>query len=222
MFIKKIFENKTNESVHKQFVRFGKGTFGMRAVINARISGQVKVSSTFELANDFLEFIASLSPKMKVSGIILSKEKLGLENERKKTGLFEYSIEREMGSEEMKKILDKCYFALLDCSAQGIELRVKKKLPKPGKSGESKVNDKFCVLDLDLKFLAKFKDEFFWDINDFKKARAEHTFIITDIIMPAGEKDFEKIRQEAKRKGKIIRKVIVDGKEIVKEKEFSV
>jgi len=72
MFIKKIFENKTNESVHKQFVRFGKGTFGMRAVINARISGQVKVSSTFELANDFLEFIASLSPKMKVSGIILS------------------------------------------------------------------------------------------------------------------------------------------------------
>ena len=223
MFIKKIFENKQDNSVHSQFVRFGKGIFGMRAVINARISGnQVKVSSTFELANDLVNFCSSLSPKIKVSGIVLSKEKLSLENERKKTGLLEYNIARESSSDELKSILEKCYFTLLDCSAAGIELKIKKKLPKPGKSGEAKVNDKFCTLDLNLKFLSKFKEEFFWDTQSFKKARAEHTFIITDIIMPAGEKDFEKIRQEAKRKGKIIRKAIVDGNEIVKEKEMIV
>jgi hypothetical protein len=38
--------------------------------------------------------------------------------------------------------------------------------------------------------------------------------------MPKGEKDFEKLRLMAKRKGKLQRKVTLDGKDIIKEKDF--
>jgi len=196
----------------------------MKAVANARVSGnRAKASGTAELVNDFVSLCCDLAPKLKVSGIILSKEKLGLENERKKSGLFEYSIEREIESKELKNILEKCYFALVDCEAPGISFKTKKKLPRPGKSGDAKVNDKFCTLDLDMKFLAKLKNEFFWDAPDFKKARMEHSYTISEIVIPKElekEKNFEKIRQEAKRKGRLLRKTIADGKELSKEIGF--
>lgn len=226
MFIKKIWENKQDPKAHKQFIRFGKGIYTQRVVVNARVQGNLlKISSSFELPNDFLEFISDLNNKLKVSGIIISKEKLSLENEKKKSGLYEYEINREISSQEIKQILEKAYYLLLDAECPGVLFKVKKKLPKPGKSGEAKVNDKFCVLELDIKFKQKFKEEFFWDIPDFKKARAEHTYEIKDIIIPnelKKEKDFEKIRLESKRKGKIIRKIIFDGKEILKEKELEI
>jgi len=226
MFIKKIFQDQADASVHRQFVRFGKGNYPSRAVINARFSGtQLKISSTYEFANDLVEFCSSIAAKLNVSGIILSKEKLNLENEKKKSGIFSYEINKDIGNLELKELTERAYATLLDCNAQGIELKIKKKLPKPGKSGGAKVNDKFCVLDLDMKFYVGFKEEFFWDIPGFKKARADHVYLIKDIIVSKElekEKNFDKIRQEAKRKGILTRKVLVDGKEFVKDKEFEV
>lgn len=223
MFIKKIFENKIDEKVHKQFVRFGQGTFENRAIIHVKKSTGISVSTSFELANDIVTFISTLAPKFRVSGIVLSKQPLeGLEG-RKKTGLFEYTIDREASGEELEKFSE-CYASLLDCSAPGIELKMKKKLPrpKPSSSGKSKVNEKFCVLALDNRHWSKAHDEFVWDLpQEFKKARVEHVYIIKEIAPPPGEKDFEKIRLNSKRKGILKRKAVVDGKEIVKEMEFS-
>lgn len=84
-----------------------------------------------------------------------------------------------------------------------------------------KIDDKFCQLELNIKFWPQVKKELAFDIqNDFKKSLAVHTYIISEIIMPKGEKDFEKIRLLAKRKGKITRKITLDKQEIVKEKDF--
>ncbi|MGB9707779.1 MAG: hypothetical protein ACPLXC_00395 [Candidatus Pacearchaeota archaeon] len=222
MFIKKLFENKIDETVHKQFVRFGKGTYGLRAIMNVtRQTDKIKISSTFELANDFVEFIATLAPRFSVSGIVLSKDKMEGFEFRKKAGILACEIQKEMSNIELKELAAKSYATLLDCNMPGVSLKIKKTLPKPSKSGEGKVNDKFCVLELDKKFSSQVHKEFLFDLpQEFKKARIEHTYIIKDIIMPQGEKDFEKIRILAKRKGTIVRKIIVDSKEIVKEKEF--
>jgi len=107
---------------------------------------------------------------------------------------------------------------MLDAEGQGISLKMKKKLPKPGKSGEAKIDDKFCILEADLKYWLKIKD--FFMLPDCKKAKISHTYIIEEIVMPKGEKDFAKIREMAKRKGKLIRKEEVDGREDKKELEF--
>ncbi|MEX2017350.1 MAG: hypothetical protein WD876_02660, partial [Candidatus Pacearchaeota archaeon] len=74
------------------------------------------------------------------------------------------------------------------------------------------------------------KDDFFWDMPEGKKISVVHRFIISEIIPPkeetlsksgqSKEKDFAKIREMAKRSGKIIRIANVDGKEIRSEKEF--
>jgi len=226
-FIKKIWENKGEENgeVHKQFVRFGKGSFNNRAVLNlqkSESSGKIKLRGGFEWANDFVIMTSELA-EVNFSGLILSKEKIPeLEkySVKKKAGGFEYEIEN-LSSEKIKEIKDKVYCRLLDGEGDGISLKIKKKLPKPGKSGDSKGNDKFCSLEADLKYWPQIKD--FFMLPDCKKCKIAHNFVIEEIILPEeakAEKDFAKIREMAKRKGRIVRNLEVDKQEKKEEKEF--
>ena len=51
----------------------------------------------------------------------------------------------------------------------------------------------------------------------------KHDFIINEIVIPdelKNEKDFAKIREMSRRKGKIIRNLNIDGKDVKKEIEF--
>lgn len=211
-FIRKIFENETNEHVHRQFVRFGKGKYEKRAALNLMKTDKIKARGSFEYANDFVNLVAEFPAKF--SGMILSKDKVPELGEGKKKGDL-ISYDGTIDSETIKRIRDKVYFMLLDAEAQGLSLKMKKKLPKPGK-GDAKVDDKFCQLEADLKYWPKIKEAFFWDL-DGKKAIVTHDFIIDNLKFPSGEKDFEKIRIFAKRAGKLVRKMIVDGREVVKE-----
>jgi hypothetical protein len=226
-FIKKIWFGKIDDAVHFQFIRFSRGIFENRAVINVKNGETIKLTSTFELTNDFVNFVAGLAD-VKFSGIILSREDLeeifmkgGVEwDESKKRGLFVYIIE-EISSSVVNEIKDKTYHMLLDAEVPGISLKIKKKLPKLGKSSKEKIDDKFCVLELDEKFFPQLYEEFLFDLpSDFKRIRISHTFNITEIILPQGEKDFEQLRLKAKRKGKILRIAEIDGKTMQEEKEF--
>lgn len=230
MFIKKIFENKVDDSVHKQFVRFGKGTYPGRAVVKiTKQPDKIKIGTSFEMTNDLVEFCAGFGGGH-VSGIVLSKEDISKTlhekgfydiDTLKKSGMFVSVIEKDCNEFQLKELVNNSYACLLDIEAPGISLKSKKKLPKPGKSGDLKIDDKFCQLELDIKYWSQVKSEFAFDIqNDFKKALTVHTYTITDIIMPKGEKDFAKIRLLSKRKGKITRKITLDKQEIVKEKDF--
>ena len=58
------------------------------------------------------------------------------------------------------------------------------------------------------------------EVENFKKVEIKHTFDITEIIIPKDEKDFAKMREMAKRKGKIIRELDIDGKKLKKEMNF--
>ncbi|MBI2449868.1 hypothetical protein HYV49_06275 [Candidatus Pacearchaeota archaeon] len=216
-FIKKIFSNHPDEFVHRQFVRFGKGKYEQRAVIELRKGNKIKLNSTFEYANDLVNLLKEFPAKF--LGIILAKDEIpGLQG-KKKSGLYEYEI--NMNSQELKKI-NNYYFQLLDAEGDGIKLRMKKKLPKPG-SGEKKIDSKFCVLEADLKYWPQIKECFFWDLLDgIKKAAIRHTYIINEIVMPEQEKDPEKLRTLAKRKGTIIRLIESDSQILNKEHELNV
>ncbi|MEK6820446.1 MAG: hypothetical protein AABX71_01925 [Nanoarchaeota archaeon] len=219
-FVKKIFQNKLDEQVHSQFVRFGKGVYGKRAVLSLHKTGKIKLRGSFEYANDFVLLVAELAD-VKFSGIIFSREKLNLEGEKKKAGLFVYEVS-DLSGEKIREIEEKTYSMLLDGESSDISLKMKKKLPKPGKGGEGKVDDKFCILEADLKCWQKIRDAFFWDVPECKKIRVEHTYIITDLIFDKNEKDFELMRINARRKGKLVRKIEADGKIFEKEMEMSV
>tara|TARA_Y100000310_G_scaffold344189_1_gene455628 strand:+ start:3496 stop:4161 length:666 start_codon:yes stop_codon:yes gene_type:complete len=216
-FIKKIFENNVDESVHSQFIRFGKGDYKGRALLSLHKTSKVKLKGSFEFVNDFVNLVSELED-VEFSGFILSKEKLELENEKKKSGIYSYEV-TDINSEKVKELKDKAYYFLLNTETPTIKLKIKKKLPKPGKS-EKKVDDKFCQLEADFKYYNHIKNIFFWDVPDCKKVKAKHEYEINDLVYPEDEKDSVQIRLKTKRKGKIIRKLDIDGREQQNEKDF--
>lgn len=216
-FIKKAFLGKSDESVHGQFIRFGKGEYRKRAIISLWKTEKIKVKGSFEFANDFVLFVAGLE-NVSFNGNILSKEPIEGLSGKKKEGKYIYEIEN-IGNSQIKNLSNKVYCFLLNVDGPGIKLRIKGKLPKPGKD-EDKVDEKFCQLELDEKYYNSIKEDFFWDLPDGKKITIEHKFIIKEITIPKGETDYARIREIANRKGRIIRLANVDGKEIRKEAEF--
>jgi len=211
-FIKKIWQGK-GEEAHDCFVRFGRGQFKNRAVLVLQRTSKIKLKGNFEWANDFVQFVSELADT-KFSGIILSKDKLDLENEKKKARIFQYDV--SINSEKVQELKDKVYCMLLDAEAEGITLKMKKKLP--GKGDKAKVDDRFCQLEIDLRFWPQVKEAFM--LPECKKCKISHIYNIGEVIMPEGEKDFVKIRELARKKGKIIRKMEIDGQESEEEKDF--
>lgn len=228
-FIKKIFENEVDEQTHNQFVRFGKGEYRNRFLLNLWKTKKTKVKSSFEFANDFVSFCSRLG-ECEISGIILSKEdisgllsetKIKAISETKKGGLYyQNNISKQrVNKESILDIVEKSYFSLLDIEGDGFKLKMKKKLPKPGKD-ENKIDDKFCQLELEERFYNQLIEDFFWDVRGGKKIKVKHSISIKEIIFPQGEKDFSKIREIAKRKGELIREIDVDGNILKKEINF--
>jgi hypothetical protein len=228
-FVRKIFDGQVDDGVHLQFTRFGKGEYGGRFVVSFWKTKKIKVKTSFEFANDLVRLCSEFG-NCKVSGIVLSKKDISSvmsenniegDSKAKRSGLFYQNDipSQELNGEQLKVLERESYFTLLDLDADDFKLKIKKKLPKPGKS-EKKIDGKFCQLEADEKFYSKIKEDLFWDVPDGKKMNFVHKVIVNEIVMPENEKDFAKIRELAKRKGKIIREGDVDGKEIRKEVEF--
>lgn len=213
-FVKKIFEGRIDDSVHKQFVRFGKGTYGGRAVAVYWKTGKIKLSGSSDYAQDFALFAAEFGGNF--SGIVLSREPIEGLYGKKKSGLLEYTFTGD--ANKVREVSKKAYAILLDCEGE-IVLKMKKKLPKPGKSGEGKVDDKFCTMEIGLEHENKAKEWFFWD-GDGKKMRTSHVYHIEEIIIPRDVKEPELMRLNSKRKGKVVRTLDVDGNVSKSEKNF--
>lgn len=229
-FIKKIFDGQVDDSVHQQFQKFSRGEFKDRAVINARKSkNKYSISTSSEFVNELVKIVAEKlgEEKTMVTGAIISTSDLTGEIEFKEKkqfqGVKKYLMESEMSGSEILNLLEKfpkSFFALTFSSPDGMtKLKTKPKAPKsgkPGKGGEEPKAD-FCKIVTTDSNIGK---SFVFEKDDFKKADIKHIFVIDKIIMPEGEKDFAKIREMAKRAGKIIRISNIDGEETKREVEF--
>jgi len=229
-FIHKIFQGKIDEIVHLQFQKFSKGEFRNKAVIEVSSSkDKFKISTTAEFSNEFVRAVAEkLKNKTKVSGIVVSTRdlagQLDFQNKKQFMGVKQYVVDKEMSREEILSLCNKfpTSFIALSFEAEDTSLKIKPKAPKsakPSTKGEAGPKTGFCKITTKDKELVK---DILFDIPlEFDKVRIDHTFLINDIIMPKGEKDFAKIREMAKRKGKIIREIDIDGKKSKSEKDFA-
>jgi hypothetical protein len=143
-------------------------------------------------------------------------------------GVKKYLIDKEMSGEEILSLLKrfpKTFFALsFDVSSEESKLKIKPKAPKSGKPGKKSSDESpkpdFC------KLITKDKnvlEDFIFEDKSFKDANINHTFVIEDIVIPdelKNSKDFAAIREQARRKGKIIREANIDGLVVKEEKEF--
>lgn len=225
-FIKKIVDKNIDENVHLQFQKFSRGEFRDRAVIEAKNSnGKYTIKTSAEFANELVRLMAKKlgEDKTQVTGAIVSTNDLTGEIDFKEKKQFQgvkrYLIDKEMSGAEIISLIDKfpkTFFAL-SFEVGSDKLKIKPKAPKSGKpgKGDEEVKADFCVLKTTDKKIA---DNFIFEKPDFKQAKINHTFFIDKIEMPEGEKDFAKIREMAKRVGRIVRKAEINGEK--KEEEF--
>ncbi len=214
-FLRDAVEGKKGQEVKRYFLRFGKGQYNRRFRISFQKGKQIKIRASYEFANDFVNFIRE-NKDVKFSGKVMSLDKIEGKTGRKKGASYTYEI-TESSIDEFENV----YYYLLNANAGDIVLKIKKSLPKPGKE-EDKIDDKFCSLDLDLKYWEKVKEMFFWDVSDCKKANVEHDIIVEDVELPKGEENPTKIRELAVRKGKIVRRIECDGKQSEKEYKLEI
>lgn len=231
-FIEKIFLNKSDYLVHLQFQKYSRGTFPYKALISAKKTGnKYTIFTDAEFANELVRETAMKlgNQKTKVMGSVISTGdltgKLDFKSKKQFQGVKNYSIDKEMDGEEILKLLNefpKAFFAL-SFKTGDTELKIKPKAPKSGKpknkdDEEQKVN--FCKVITTDSSIGK---GFVFEREDFKKADIKHTYVIESIKIPESLKkseDFLLIREESKRKGKIIREANIDGEKMKKEINF--
>ena len=230
-FIKKIFENQVDEKVHAQFTRYGKGTFEDKALLDIHVqTKKVKIKTSPEFTNELVEFLANtIEEKTQVKGIIFSTKNLTEESNiefqeiKNAMGVKKHMINQELTKEQILEAVEKFPHASINLSFKTNkgELKVKEKAPKSGKSGKGDKTPKadYCVFTTEDRSIL---EDYAFDIKEsFKKAFINHTFIIEDIEIPEEfVNDFSQARLKGIRKGKIIRKLNIDEKEIEKETNF--
>ena len=228
-FIKKNFDGDVDESVHLQFQKFSKGEFRNRALIEVKKTGKgYSIKTSAEFVNGLVRTVAEKLGKesTKVTGAIVSTQdltgELEFKDKKQFQGVKRYLIDKEMTGTEIIDLLEKFpkNFFALTFEVEDMKLKTKPKAPKSGKAGKEKDGGPkadFCSLKTSDKNIVS---GFVFEREDFKDTRINHTFFVDEIIMPKDEEDFAKIREIAKRKGRIFRKAIIDGQEIETEKEF--
>ncbi len=233
-FINKIFNSVSDESVHLQFQKFSKGTFNDRALIRATKSAKgFSVTTGPEYANELVRAAAGKlgDTKTRVTGPIITTLKLkdlpafhkllAHITLKQFAGVRQHILDVELSGNEILEYMGKApdAFFALSFTAGDTVLKIKAKAPKSAKPSTSEKPAKadFCSFKTsDAALVKSFIIEDGW-----KTFEANHSYVITEIIMPQGVTDPAEIRRLAKRKGKLVRKRIIDGKESVVEKEFT-
>ena len=233
MIIKKIFDKIFDEEVHVDFLKFGRGEYKDKYLIECKKQAK---NWSLKTGPEFVNYLVkksleNLNGAEEIKGIIVSTMDLSeeVDFEIVKKGNFQgirkltinTSIEPSKILELMEKY-PKVFFAL-SFKGEDFVLKVKAKAPKSGKPGkESEDGPKvdFCSLKTNDESLIK---EILFGVGDFKEAKINHTIKIDGIIYPEDMEDLKpaEIRAKSKKKGIILRKAIVDGKETITEAEFT-
>lgn len=233
-FIKKIFDAKIDNLVHSQFQKFSRGEFKDKAMLRLKNgSGKYSLDTTYEYAKELVMTLAEKlgNSKTHVTGALVSALDLsGFKYVEKKMamGVRKYMIDMDMTGKEIIEICNsqpKAFIAL-SFNVGDDELKIQPKSPKSakgvssskGEDADAKID--FCKLKTsDWQLIQGFIFE--PELKNVKKAEIKHIFQITDIEIPKGETDPLKMRENAKRKGKIIRQIKADESVTKKEHDFA-
>lgn len=228
--MKSIFEGSIDDNVREAFVKFSRGRFGNRYLLEGKKQKNVlSIKAGAEFANLFVEMcLANAQGAVNINGVIvctmdLSKEiDFPIERVKQFMGIKQFVINTSVECEKLRELMRKQprAFYALSFKTNDCELKIKPKAPKsakPSTSGEKEAKADFCSLKTSNRSIAY---ELFFDYPEFNEIRINHTIEIDKIELPSGVDDPVKIREMAKRKGRIIRKIAVDGREIINEKEF--
>ena len=229
MIVKKIFEKVFDEEVHSDFLKFGKGEFRNKYLVDAKKQKDkwaIKTSS--EYANYLVrKGLEKVSGNVKITGCIVSTGQLEIPfstGKKQFMGVKQFQISGEVDSKQVLEMMNKyprAFFAL-SFVLPDYELKIKAKAPKsakPSTSGEKEAKPEFCSLKTTD---ANFIKELFFDFPNFNEISVKHTVKIDTMVYPKDMTNMkpEEIREKSKRKGILVRELTIDGKVEKKEANF--
>jgi hypothetical protein len=232
MIIKKIFEKTIDEEVHSDFLKFSRGEFKDKYLIDAKKqANKWSVKAGSEYANYFVKSgLSGCNGEVKVTGIISTTLDLADEIpfEIEKVGNFQgvkkYVINTMVKPSDVISLIDKYprVFFALSFSNSDMDIKIKAKSPKSGKPGKGDEEAKadFCTIKTSKKGVI---EELFFDVGfDWKEISINHTIVIDGIVYPENAASLKpaEVRERAKRKGKLIRRIIADGSTKTSEANF--
>jgi len=230
--INKIFSDEVDGEVHDGFVKFSRGRYENRYLLEGKKQvTKWSVKSSAEFANYFVRRgLEGVSGSVNVKGVIVSTNKelkseinFNLSGEKSYRGIKQFLVDTSLEPKKILVLMDKYpkVFYALSFKTEDFELKIKAKAPKsgkPGKEGDDGPVADFCSLKTTDKSII---DDLFFDFSGWKEIKVNHTIEISWIDVDMSIEDPVEMRERAVRKGKVIRKVVVDGVEKVSEKEFS-
>lgn len=228
--IKKIYLNDFDDEVHSHFIKFSRGKFDNKYLIEAKKqkSGFV-IKTSAEFANFFVKLgLARANEKVNIKGAIISTLKIEkditfpIENVKQFMGIKQIIVNTSVSKNQILDLMEKYprVFFALSFSLPDYELKIKAKAPKsakPSTSGDKEVKADFCSLKTNFHGVI---EDLLFDVKEFASVKIKHTIQINDIILPTEEKDPVRIRELSKRKGTLIRNINVDDKATQSEHPF--
>ena len=231
--IAKIFSGQNDEEVHGDFIKFSRGVFENRYLLEGKKQkDKWSIKTSAEFANFFVKKLLEKSKgNIAVKGIIVTTQNLldneigfKIEDRKNYAGIRQLVISTELDKNNLISLMNKYprAFYALSFSTGDYELKVKAKPPKSGKPGKKGDEDgpkaDFCSLKTSDFEIVK---DLFFDFPNFKEIKIKHTIEIKEIELPKNFKTPEEMREKAIRKGIIKRFVDADGKKEVKEIKFA-
>jgi hypothetical protein len=226
-FIRKIVEKKQDHWVHKQFTRYGMGSYEYKALLEVKKGKKrTTIKTGFEFAGEFAYRLAeSIQGKTHVKGGLIIKKDIKdlidfeLAGLKQFAGVKTHLIDTELSKEQVQGLFEKFpdTLILLSFKTDLGELKTKVKAPKPPKKKkEEEPKADFCSLKTTDEELIK---DLTFDVDqEFAKVRIVHTLEITDLEIPKEyENDPAQARINAIRKGTLIREITVEDNKVVKK-----
>ncbi|MBI2631928.1 hypothetical protein HYW75_02915 [Candidatus Pacearchaeota archaeon] len=228
--IHKIFLKEFDEDVHSSLVKFSRGDFANRYLIEAKKQKERWLIKTSAEYGNYLvrTCLEKSSNEVEVTGVIVAtfniqdKAQFPIERIKQFMGVKQAVVNTKVSPDKIISLMNefpKAFYAL-SFKTDNYELKVKSKAPKSAKpptKGDKEVSADFCTLKTSDGSIIK---DMLFEISNFKEANVKHIIQINEIILPEGIEDPAELREKAKRRGVVIRTLKIDGKEIKSETEF--
>jgi hypothetical protein len=233
MVMKKIFDGVFDDEVHNSFLKFGRGEYKDKFLLEGKKqASKWAIKTGPEYANALVRScLLKASNPVLIDGIIVSTSDLrdeisfSIQKVSNFQGVRKHVIKAEVDPQAVLDLMDTHPRTFFGLSLKGDDfvLKVKKKAPtsgKPGKEKEGGPTADFCSLKTTDKDLV---DRLFFDDSSFKETKVSHTIMVDNIVYPSNMDSLspKEVREQAKRQGVIHRKVVTDGEEKVVEAKFT-
>ncbi len=244
-FITKIVKGQYgDESIHRHFVKFGKGEFDGPIISISIKKKNVTMACTFGYEDLLLDAFTTFmqDAEYKVTGVILTHKdqsdflsRFNIPNMRYKAPLFKVKVNTQLTSNQIKELVSQLlYKDYLLLTIKSVDKTVKDNFkckttfPKPKEQEEGalpKIDFAKTVIQNSPDAITWIREHVVPDVEEgieFKKIIVQNKIIVNEIKLPPDKDKYSaaELRKKAIRVGKIIRKITLDQKEIEKEYTF--